>query len=102
MDQPITRAEHEEFCRRMEDEHKRLHHRVTEVERTVDKIHSLTLSVERLATSVESMARVQKDHAVQIEELESRDGEKWRQAAGYAVTVIVGIVIGFIFNQIGM
>ncbi len=102
MDGPIQRAEHEEFVRRMQDEHKRIHHRITEVEQTVNQIHSLTSSVERLAVSVEQMAHVQKEHAEQLEELEGRDGERWRQAVGYVVTAVIGIVIGFVFNQVGM
>lgn len=102
METPIERAEHIEFVKRMEDEHKRIHHQITEVEQTVNQIHSLTSSVERLAVSVEQMAHVQKEHAEQLEELQSRDGEKWRQAIGYVVTAVIGIVIGFIFNQIGM
>ena len=32
MDTPITRAEHEEFRRRMEDEHKRMNHRLGDLE----------------------------------------------------------------------
>lgn len=102
MDTPITRAEHEEFKRRMEDEHKRLHHRLSDVESVVSKIYDLTTSVEKLATSVESMARVQTEHAEKLELLEGRDGEMWRKVVGYLVTGVVGIVLGFVFNQIGM
>ena len=98
MDQPITRAEHEEFVRRMQDEHKRIHHRIADIERTVDRIHDLTSSVERLATSVEQMAQEQRVHSEQIERLESRDGEMWRKAVGYAVTAAIGVAIGLIFN----
>lgn len=102
METPINRAEHEEFVRRMDDEHKRLHHRITDVEKTVNGIHDLATSVERLATSVEQMAQVQHEHSEQIERLESRDGEMWRKVVGYAVTVVIGIVIGYVFTQIGM
>lgn len=98
MDQPITRAEHEEFVRRMQDEHKRIHHRVSDIEKTVDRIHDLTLSVERLATSVEQMARVQKSHEQQIERLEARDGEMWRRAVGHVVAAVIGVAIGLIFS----
>lgn len=102
MDTPITRAEHEEFMRRMDDEHKRIHHRITDVETTVKGIHDLATSVERLAASVEQMAHIQHEHTEQIDRLESRDAEMWRKVVGHAITVIVGIVIGYIFTQIGM
>lgn len=102
MDTAISRAEHEEFMRRMEDEHKRIHHRISDVEETVKEIHGLAASVERLAASVEQMAQVQRSHTEQIDRLESRDGEMWRKVVGYAATAVVGIVIGYIFTQIGM
>lgn len=102
METAIQRAEHDEFCRRMEDEHKRIHHRIESVEQTVNQVHALASSVERLAVSVEQMAQTQREHAEQLEKLEGRDGERWRQAVGYAITAVIGIVIGFIFNRIGM
>ena len=102
MDAPITRPEHEEFMKRMEDEHKRIHHRISEVEETVKEIHGLATSVERLAASVEQMAQIQRSHTEQIGRLESRDGEMWRKVVGYVATSVVGMVIGYIFTQIGM
>ena len=36
------------------------------------------------------------------ERLESRDGEMWRKVSGYIITAVIGIVIGFIFTQLGM
>lgn len=98
----ISREEHEEFARRMEDEHKRINHRVGELEETVRQIGALTASVEKLALSVESMAKTQTRQGERLEELEGRDGEMWRKVTGYVVTAVIGIVVGFIFTQIGM
>ena len=58
--------------------------------------------MEKLATNMESMCKVQEQQGKRLEILESRDGEKWRQVVGYAVTAIIGIVIGFVFRQLGM
>lgn len=102
MDEYIGRQEHEEFARRMEDEHKRTSHRLTELEETVRQIGQLTASVERLAVSVESMAKTQARQGERLEELESRDGKMWRKVSGYVVTAVIGIVLGYIFTQIGM
>ena len=86
----------------MEDEHKRINHRVGELEETVRQIGALTASVEKLALSVESMAKTQTRQGERLEELEGRDGEMWRKVTGYVVTAVIGIVVGFIFTQIGM
>ncbi len=98
----ISREEHEEFARRMEDEHKRINHRVGELEETVRQIGALTASVEKLALSVESMAKTQTRQGERLEELEGRDGEMWRKVTGYVATAVIGIVVGFIFTQIGL
>lgn len=102
MDAPITRAEHEEFRRRMEDEHKRMNHRLGDLEETVRQIGELTASVQSLAQSVEQMAQSQTRQETRLEELENRDGEMWRKVVGYVLTAVISITIGFIFSQIGM
>lgn len=102
MDTPITRAEHEEFRRRMEEENQRQERRIDILEETVRNIQALTISVEKMALAMESMREEQEKQGKRLETLESRDGEKWRKAAGYAVTALVGTVIGFLLKQLGM
>ena len=102
MDTPITRAEHEEFRRNMENEHKRLSKRIDSLESTTKQIGSLVVSVERLAVSMESMAKEQKEQNEKLEKLEGRDGELWRKVTGYVITAVIGIVLGFVFRHIGM
>lgn len=109
MDTPITRAEHEEFRKymeaenkRLEDEDKRQNKRLDALEITVREIGSLTTSVAKLASSMESMLREQEKQGERLEELESRDGEMWRKVTGYMITAVIGIVLGFIFTRIGM
>lgn len=102
MDTPITRAEHEEFRRRLEEENKRQDKRIELLEQSVREMGALTTSVERLATSVESMVKEQEKQGNRLEVLEGRDGEMWRKIVGYVITAVIGIVIGFAFTQIGM
>ena len=102
MDTPIGRAEHEEFRRRMEDEHKRMNHRLGDLEETVRQIGELTASVQSLAQSVEQMAQSQTRQETRLEELESTDGEMWRKVVGYVLTAVISVTVGFIFSQIGM
>ena len=63
---------------------------------------ALTNSVERLATSVEDMVKEQEKQGKRLEVLEGRDGEMWRKVVGYIITAVIGIVIGFVFHQVGM
>lgn len=102
MDSPITRAEHEEFRRRMEEEHNRQNSRIKLLEEQTKQVTDIAISVRELALSVKQMAETQREQGEKLEKLEERDGEMWRKVVGYIVTAIVGIVIGFVFKQIGM
>lgn len=109
MDAPISRAEHEEFRRLMESENGRLkeendrqNHRLAILEKSVQQISNLAASTEKLAVNMENMLKVQEAQGKRLETLESQDGEKWRQTAGYVLTAVLGIVIGFVFKQFGM
>jgi len=98
----ISRAEHEEFCRRLDEENHRQNRRIDMLEQNVGRLAALTTSVEKLATNMESMLREQERQGKRLETLESRDGELWRKVVGYIVTAVLGIVIGFVFRQIGL
>ncbi len=102
MDTPITRAEHEEFVRRMDEANHRQSKRIEIVEKEVKQIGELTTSIEKLALSMENMVKEQANQGKRLEELENRDGEMWRKVTGYLITAVIGIMIGFIFKQIGM
>ncbi len=101
MDTPIDRAEHEEFRRRMEDEHKRISHRLSDLEETVRQIGELTTSVHSLAQSVEQLVRGQNRQEQRLEELENRDGDTWRKVKWYLLTLAIGAVFGLVVAQIG-
>ena len=102
MDNLISRQEYEEFCRRMEDERKRTNHRLLNLEETMRQIGELTASVERLAVSVESMAKSQSRHEKRLEDLEGRDGEMWRKVSGHVLTLIIGGAVTFVLMRIGI
>lgn len=102
MDTPITRAEHEEFVKRMEDEDHRQNRRIEILEKSVQQFTSLTASVEKLALNMENMLKEQEAQGNRLEALEDRDGEKWRTVTSYVMTTVIGILIGYIFKLIGM
>lgn len=109
MDDYITRQEHAEYAKRMEDEHRRQNYRIGELEKATEQNHKLLISVEKLAVNMETMQKEQQKQGErleaqgeEIEELKGRDGELWRKAAGYIITTIIGCVVGFMFKQLGM
>lgn len=105
----INRHEHEEFRRSMELDHKRLeeennrqNQRLKGLEDTIKQIAAINTSVEKLAISMQSMVKEQQAQGKRLETLENRDGEMWRKVVGYMATAIIGIIVGFVFKQVGM
>lgn len=111
----ITKREHEEFARRQDEENRRQNKRIDALESNckyskrietleseVKELHNISAKIERLAIIMENMMQEQKEQGKRLETLEKRDGEKWRNVTGYIITAVIGIVIGFIFKQIGM
>ena len=109
MDTPISRAQHEEFAKRMESENQRLkdedtrqNKRLDLLEESVREMSALATTFEKLATNMAGMVKVKEQQGKRLETLEGRDGEMWRKVVGYIVTAVLGIVIGFAFRQIGI
>ena len=102
MGDTISREEHDEFCKRMEAEHHRQNRRIELLENSVQQIDSLATSVGKAGFKLQSMVKEQEQQGRRLEALENRDGEMWRKAVGYLITAVLGIVVGYVFKQIGM
>lgn len=102
MDPSISREEHKEFVRRMDEANERQSKRINILEEEVRQIGDLTISINRMSISIENMTVQLVEQGKRLQTLENRDGEMWRKVTGYLLTAIVGIVIGFLFQQIGL
>ena len=98
----IGRDEHNEFAKRMEDEHHRLSKRITEISNEIKEISKIANAVNKLAINMEMMLKEQQDQGERLEKLEAVDGEKWRKAVGYLVTAVIGAVVGYVTKNLGM
>lgn len=101
-EEPISRHEHDEFARRIDEENKRQNHRITNLEESLGKTHALMVSVEKLAANMESTLKEIEKQGQRLSALEERDGEKWRKVASYVITTVVGLIIGAVSSHIGL
>ena len=97
----ITRAEYDEFSRRMDDEHSRQNSRISEMEENFRQIHALTLSIEKIALSVENIEKSTKRQWERIEKLEEAPRSNWNKLkdgilGAIASAVGVGIVLAVV------
>ena len=109
MDNPVTHRELETFRQLMESENERLkeendrqNHRIVILEDSIREISSLAASTEKLAANIENMLKVQEEQSKRLEQIESRDGEKWRKAMAYIGTAILGAILAIVFAKIGL
>lgn len=97
----ITRNEYDEFTRRMEDEHHRQNHRIAEIEDNFRQIQTLTLSIEKMALTVDNMDKSLKRQWERIEKLEDCPKNSWNKLkdgilGAIASAIGVGIVMAII------
>ncbi len=109
MDNPVTHRELNQFRELMESENGRLkeendrqNHRISVLEDNVREISNLAASTEKLAANMENMLKVQESQSKRLDQIESRDGEKWRKAVAYIGTAILGAVLAIVFAKIGL
>jgi len=98
----ISRPEHEEFVKRMDEANERQSKRISILEDTVRNFAQVQASMQKMETIMDSTLKEIEKQGKRLESLEAKDGEMWRKVVGYIVTAIVGIVIGFVFKQLGM
>lgn len=95
-------AVHDEFARRMDDEHKRQNKRITDLEEKVEDIGTLTASVESLAKSIEQMAKAQEKQGKRLEALEQKPAKRWESIVEKAILVIVTAFITYALSHLGL
>lgn len=100
MDEPISRAEHEEFARRIDAQEKRQDRRLELLEENVREIGALTVSVQKLAQSLQSMVKEQEQQGRRLQALEGRDGEKWRKLMGYIATALTSGAVTLLLSHL--
>lgn len=94
MDEYLTRAEHNEFAKRVEEENVRQNHRLTNLEENVQNIQRLTVSVEKMSVSMNYMADKQGEMAKKLDTLESEPADNWK--------IVKSGIIGAIASAIGV
>ena len=92
----LTVELHKEYEKRMDEEHERISHRLTAVEESVREIGRLTVSVEKMAVSMENMSKEQAKMGDRLTEIENKPVKRYEAIITAVLTGIVGILIGLV------
>lgn len=98
----LPMAVHEEYARRMEDEHRRQNKRLTDLEAKVEDIGDLTASVASLAKSVEQMAKAQEKQGKRLEVLEQKPAKRWDDLVDKIIWAVAAALITLVLTRLGL
>ena len=77
MDEYISRREHDEFVKRMENEHTRMNHRIGELEDIAKEIQDMNTNIGTLANNMKHFLDEQQRQGEKLEALEKDKNSNW-------------------------
>ena len=98
MDDFVTRAVHEEFAKRIDEENDRQNHRLTVLETGQAQINELVSSVKVLAVNMETMSNELQKQGAKLNEIESRPAKRWETVVACIITGIIGFLLNMLLN----
>lgn len=99
MEDFVTKAVHEEFVKRMEEEDKRQNKRIEIIEEKQVQISELVTSVKVLAANVENIAKEINEQGLRLKEIEGKPGKRWEQLLGYVISALVTAAIAYFLTR---
>mgnify|MGYP004535643267 FL=1 len=94
----ISRAEHTEFVKRMEEENKRQNNRLDTMEKSVETFREIVSSVNRLADNMKDMADELANQGKRIEVIERKPADNWNTIVKSILTnfgaTIAALIVG--------
>lgn len=99
MEDFVTRAVHDEFAKRMEEEDRRQNKRIEIIEEKQAQISELVVSVKVLAANVENIAKEINEQGTRLKEIEGRPAKRWEQLVGYIISALVTAAIAYFLTR---
>lgn len=100
MENYITRNEHEEFCKRLEEENRRQNHRIGELEKTSEEIHTMSKSLVVMCEKMNAMNDSMDTLKDKVEVLEHEPLDTWNKIKSAVIAAIASGVIGIIIGNL--
>lgn len=100
MDEYVSKAVHEEFARRIDEENDRQNKRIALLEEGQKQINELVATVKVLAVNMETMAKEQAKQGAKLSEIEAKPAKRWETAVACLITGIIGFLLNYAFTGI--
>ena len=89
----ISRREHDEYVKRMEDEHKRMNHRLVNLEKIVNQIQEINTNISELATNMKYILEEQREQGKRLDKIEDEPKTAW-DSVKKGIFSAIGAAIG--------
>ena len=93
MDDFVTKAVHEEFAKRIDEENERQNHRISILETGQAQINELVSSVKVLAVNMDTMSKELAKQGDRLAEIEGKPAKRWETVVACILTGIVGFLL---------
>lgn len=100
MDDYVTKAVHEEFAKRIDEENDRQNHRISILETGQAQINELVASVKVLAVNMESMSKELSKQGDRLAEIEGKPAKRWETIVACIITGILGYVLSMALSGV--
>lgn len=98
MDEYVTKAVHDEFAKRIDEENDRQNHRISILETGQAQINELVSSVKVLAVNMETMSKELQKQGDRLAEIEGKPAKRWETIIACILTGIVGFLLNMVLN----
>ena len=96
----VSRQEHNEFARRIDEENTRQNRRIQLLEDNVRQINALTVSVEKMAVNMGNMLEEQKKQGTRLEDLEKEPAESYKHIKMAIITSVISTIVGALIGAV--
>ena len=100
MDEFVTKAVHDEFAKRIDEENTRQNHRISILETGQAQINELVSSVKVLAVNMETMSKELSKQGDRLAEIEGKPAKRWETIIACILTGIFGFLLNMILSGI--
>lgn len=105
----LTRREHEEFAKRMDeanarrdDEDKRQNKRLDRVEQSIEKFNEMVAAIQQLTVQMKNMNDTLVNQGESIRTLEQKPAKRWESVVSDVIKLLVAALFGFIAARLGL
>ena len=98
MDEFVTKAVHDEFAKRIDEENDRQNKRLAILEQGQVQINELVSAVKVLAANMDNMAKEQAKQGERLKEIEGKPAKRWETIIACVITCIVTALFAYFFK----